>query len=71
MWMKDVENGVVDTVGEGEGGMGWDSGTDLYTLPCVKSVAHVKLLYNTECSARCCVMTRRGGVGKAGMGGRL
>ena len=54
--MKDIENGVVDTAGEGERGMDWES-TDLYTPPCVKSIASVKLLYNTGSSARCSVMT--------------
>ena len=68
--MKDVENGVVDTAGEGERGIDWES-TDLYTPPCVKSIASVKLLYNTGSSARCSVMTSSGGMGKVGMGGRL
>ena len=30
-----VENGYVDTVGQGEGGMNWEIRTDIYT-PCVK-----------------------------------
>ena len=29
----DVENGFVDTVGEGEGGTNWESSIDTYTLP--------------------------------------
>ena len=32
----DVENGLVDTVGEGEGGMNCKSSIDIYTLPYVK-----------------------------------
>ena len=32
----DVENGHVDTVGEGEAEMNWKIGIDIYTLPCVK-----------------------------------
>ena len=31
----DVENGCVDTAGEGEGGTNWESCIDVYTLPCV------------------------------------
>ena len=34
----DVENGLMDTVGEGEGGTNWDSGIDKYTLSCVKQI---------------------------------
>jgi len=30
----DVENGLVDTVREGEGVMNWERRTDIYTLPC-------------------------------------
>ena len=32
----DVENGRVDTAGEGEGGMNWEIRFDINTLPCVK-----------------------------------
>jgi len=32
----DVENGLMDTVREGEGGTNGESNTDIYTLPCVK-----------------------------------
>ena len=35
----------VDTVGEGDGGMNWESGIDVHTLPCVKQMANAKLLY--------------------------
>ena len=28
---KDVENELVDTPGEGEGGTNWDGSTDIYT----------------------------------------
>ena len=34
--MNLVENGVVDTVGKGEGEMNCKSDIDLYTLSCVK-----------------------------------
>ena len=31
-----IENGHVDTVGEGEGGTNWEIKVDINTLPCVK-----------------------------------
>ena len=34
-----VENGLVDTVGEGESGANWESSIDIYTLSCVKQIA--------------------------------
>ena len=45
---------------EGEGGGHWESGTDTYTLPCVKQIANGSLLYSTGSSARCSVMTCKG-----------
>ena len=33
----DVENGLVYTMGEGEGGIKWESSINTYTLPCVKT----------------------------------
>ena len=35
---KDVEDNLVDTVGEGEGEMNWGSTIDMYTPPSVKQV---------------------------------
>ena len=35
----DVENGLGDTVREGEGVMNWEIRTDIYTLPCVRQRA--------------------------------
>ena len=32
----DVENGLVDTVGEGKSGINSESSTDIYIPPCVK-----------------------------------
>ena len=42
----DVENRLVDTVGEGKGGMNWDSSVETYTLPYVKWKASGNLLYD-------------------------
>ena len=60
-----VENGLVDTVWEREGG----SSIDIYTPPCVKWMASGKLLYSAGSSARCSVMAKMGRMG--GVGGRL
>ena len=46
-----IENGHVDTVREGEGGMNWEIRIDIYTLPCVKEIASGNLLYSTGSSA--------------------
>ena len=32
----DVQNSLLDSVGEGEGGMIWENGTETCTLPYVK-----------------------------------
>ena len=48
----DIENGLMDTVGEGEGGRNWESRTYIYILPCVKQIASRKLLYSIGSPAR-------------------
>jgi len=50
----DVENGLVDSEGEGEGWMNWESSVESYTLPCVKWIANGRLLYITESSTLFC-----------------
>ena len=45
----DIENILVDTAGEGEGGTSWESSIETYTLPDVKQTASGKFLYNTGC----------------------
>ena len=52
----DIEKGFVDTVGEGESMMGEESSINMYTLPCVKSIAGEKLLCNTGSPASQSVM---------------
>ena len=43
----DIENRLVDTVGEGEGGMNWESSEETYTLPYVKQIDSGNLLCAT------------------------
>ena len=45
----DIEKRLVDTVGEGEGGMNWECSIKTYILPGVKQRASVKL-HNTGSS---------------------
>ena len=40
----DIENGLLDAVGEGEGGTNWESSRETYTLPYVKYVISENLL---------------------------
>ena len=41
----DVENGLEDTAGEGEAGMKWAIGIDMYTLMCIKLMPNKNLQY--------------------------
>ena len=54
--MNLVENGLVDTAGEGEGVMNSENSIDIYTLLCVKQIVSGKLLNNRDL-AWYCVMT--------------
>ena len=46
-WQHQESSSGVDTAGDGEGRMNWESSIDLYTLSFVKYLASGKLLYNT------------------------
>ena len=50
-------------------GMNRKSRIYIYTQPCVKQIASGKLLSSTGSSARCSVMTQRGGMGGVGWEG--
>ena len=53
----EIENKLVDTVNEEEGGMNKESNIETYTLPCVKQVADGRLLYDSRAQTRCSVTT--------------
>ena len=42
---EDIGNRLVDTVGEGEGGMNRETSTETYASPYVKLIANGNLLY--------------------------
>ena len=65
----DIENRLVNTAGEGEGGINWESSMDIYTLPRVKQTASGKLLHNRETNLVLCDSPE--GWDRAWVGGRL
>ena len=40
---------LMDSEGEGEGGMNWEASTEIYTLPHVKQIAHGRELRLVLC----------------------
>ena len=45
----DVENSVLDSVGEGEGGMIWENGIETCILSCKNRIASLCLMQDTAC----------------------
>ena len=56
----------MNTAGEGEGEMNWESSMEIYTLLYAKQTASENLLCKTGSSTQCSVMTWRGGMGRWG-----
>ena len=46
----DVKNGLLDSVGEGEGGMIWEGSIETCILSYVKQIASPGLMHETGCS---------------------
>ena len=46
----DVYNSLLDSVGEGEGGMIWENGIETCILSIVKQIASPGLMHETGCS---------------------
>ena len=46
----DVKNRLLDSVGEGEGGMIWENSTETCILSYVKQIASPGLMHETGCS---------------------
>ena len=45
----DVYNGLLDSVGEGEGGMIWENGIETSKLSCKKQIANLCSIQDTGC----------------------
>ena len=45
----DVYNSLVDSVGEGEGGMIWENGIEICIISCMKRVASPGSMHDTGC----------------------
>ena len=46
----DVQNSLLDSVGEGEGGMIWENGIETCKISYVKQITSPGLMYDTGCS---------------------
>ena len=46
----DVLNSLLDSVGEGEGGMIWENGIETCKISYVKQIASLGLMHDTGCS---------------------
>ena len=46
----DVSNSLLDSVGEGEGGMIWENGTETCISPYVKQITSPGSMHETGCS---------------------
>ena len=60
----DVYNSLLDSVGEGEGGMVWENGIETYTLSYVKRIASPGSMQDTGCSGLVLGMTQRDDMGR-------
>ena len=50
----DVQNGLLGSEGEGEGGMIWENGTETCIISYVKQIASPGSMYETGCSGLVC-----------------
>ena len=46
----DVQNSLLCSVGEGEGGMIWEKGIETCIISCVKQIGSPGLMHHTRCS---------------------
>ena len=56
-------NSLLDSVGEGKGGVIWENGIETCILSYVKEIASLGSMRETRCS-RCTGMTQRDGMGR-------
>ena len=60
----DVLNSLLDSVGEGEGGIIWENGIETCKISYVKWIASPGLMYDTGSQGWCTGMTQRDGMGR-------
>ena len=58
----DVQNRLLDTVGEGEGGMFWENSIETSTLSRVKQINSPGWMHETGAQGRCIGKTQRDGI---------
>ena len=68
----DIKNRLLDSVGEGEGGMICENSTETCILPYVKQITSPGSMHETGSSGLCTGMTLRDGMGReVGVGFRM
>ena len=65
----DVRNSLLDSVGEGKGGMIWENGTEACILSYVRQITSPGSMHETGCWGWCTGMTQRDGMGREVGGG--
>ena len=60
----DVKNNLLDSVGEGEGGMIWKNNAERCVLPYVKYLTSASLIHETGSQSWYTSTTKRDGMGK-------
>ena len=65
----DVQNRLLDSVGEGKGGMFWDNSIETCMLSIVKQITSPGWMHETGAQGWCTGMTQRDGMGREAGGG--
>ena len=65
----DIQNSLLDSVGEGEGGVIWENGIETRILSYVKRTTSPGSMQNTGCLGPCSRMTQRDGMEREMRGG--
>ena len=60
----DIKIRLLDSVGEGEGGMIWENSIETCILSYVKKITRPVSMYDTGCSGWCTGMTLQDGMGR-------
>ena len=65
----DVQNRILDSVGEGEGGMFWENSIETCILSRVKQITSPGCMHETSAQGWCIGKTQRDGMGREAEGG--